>query len=90
MKAILAERGFEDLSFGTVGNYRADPSFNGLTIAEIARKVRGADDFDAQLETARQILLGGDAPMVYHVMSEEDLEADHAPPAGVGRVRQRP
>lgn len=74
MKAILAARGFEDLSFGTVGNYRADPSFNGLTIAEIARKVRGADDFEAQLETARQILLGGDAQMVYRVMSEEDLK----------------
>jgi N-acyl-D-amino-acid deacylase len=38
MQAMLAERGFTDLSWATVANYRADPGMNGLTIKQVAQR----------------------------------------------------
>jgi N-acyl-D-amino-acid deacylase len=74
MRALLAERGIPDLSFAVVSSYRADPSFNGMSIKEIAAKTRGSDSLDAQLEVARGMLAAGGASMVYHLMSDEDVE----------------
>jgi N-acyl-D-amino-acid deacylase len=73
MKAMLAARGLSDLSFGKVTSYRADPSLNGLTMKEIAAKLKGADDAETQFEVAREMLINGGAGMVYHVMGEEDI-----------------
>ena len=74
MKTLLAERGLADLSFATVASYAADPSLNGLTIKQVATKIAGSDSLDAQLEAARTIMLGGGASMVYHFMSDRDVE----------------
>ena len=74
MEALVRERGFEDLSWGTVASYRADPSLNGLTMAEVAEKLHGSRSADAQFEAARTLMLGGAPSMVYHFMSEEDIE----------------
>ena len=74
IKGLLAERGIADLGFAVVASYKADPSFNGLSIKQVAARVRGADTADDQFEAARQILLGGDASMVYHFMSEDDVK----------------
>lgn len=74
MRAMLAERGIQDLSFAVVSSYRADPSFNGLSIKQIAAKTRGSDSLDAQMEVARGMLASGGASMVYHLMSDEDVE----------------
>jgi N-acyl-D-amino-acid deacylase len=73
MQQLCRERGFTDLSWAIVSSYRPNPSFNGLSIKQIAAKTRGADDEDAQLEVAREIMRGGDAQMVYHFMSEDDI-----------------
>jgi N-acyl-D-amino-acid deacylase len=73
IKGLLAERGFEDLSWAVVATYKKDPSLNGLSIKQIAAKVRGNDDADAQLEVARDMIRGGDPQMVYHFMSEDDV-----------------
>jgi N-acyl-D-amino-acid deacylase len=73
MIALLAERGFEDLAWATIASYRADPSLNGLSMREAAQKVVGRADADGQLETARRLMLGGGASMVYHFMSEDDV-----------------
>ncbi len=74
MKGLLAERGFEDLSFAVVANHEADPSVNGLSIKEIAEARKGSGSLDNQLEVAREMLRAEGAGMVYHLMSEEDVE----------------
>jgi N-acyl-D-amino-acid deacylase len=73
MKQLYGERGFTDLSWAVVSSYRPDPTFNGLSIKQIAARTRSADDADAQLEVAREMMRGGDAQMVYHFMSEDDV-----------------
>ena len=74
IRGLLAERGLKDLSFARVASYRADPSFNGLSIREVAEKTKGNGSPDAQLEVAREMMLAGGASMVYHFMSDEDVE----------------
>ena len=74
MRGLLAERGLTDLSFAVVASYRADPTLNGLTMKQVAGRLQGSDSADAQLEAARQMLLRGGAAMVYHFMSDRDVE----------------
>lgn len=74
MLELLRERGFEDLSWATVASYRADPSLNGLTMADVAQRLLGSKSVDAQLEAARTLMLGGAPSMVYHFMDEADVE----------------
>lgn len=74
VRGLLTERGFQDLSWATVASYRPDPSLNGLSIKEIALKRKGSDSIDAQLETARDMMRAGGAQMVYHFMSEDDIQ----------------
>ena len=74
MQAMLAERGFSDLSWAAVASYRADPSLNGLAMDEVARRLLGAGSADAQLEAARRMMQAGGASMVYHFMGDEDIE----------------
>lgn len=74
MRGLLAERGLKDLSFARIASYRADPSLNGLTMAQAAERLKGSASLDAQLEAAREMMLQGGASMVYHFMSDEDVE----------------
>ena len=74
MRGLLAERGLQDLSFAVVASYRADPSLNGLTMKQVAAKLIGADTLDAQLEAARKMMLNRGASMVYHFMSDQDVD----------------
>ena len=74
MKDLLAERGFQDLSFAVVSAYPQDPSLQGLSMKEAAKRLVGADTAEAQFEAARKMLRAGDAGMVYHFMSEGDVE----------------
>ena len=73
MRGLLAERGLRDLSFARIASYRADPSLNGLSILQVAEK-KGDGSADAQLEVAREMMLAGGASMVYHFMSDEDVD----------------
>jgi N-acyl-D-amino-acid deacylase len=75
-REILAKArrdGFLDLSFAVVANHRADTTFNGKSIAEIAKIVRKKSTPDEQAEQAIEILLNGGAQMVLHKMSEPDV-----------------
>lgn len=74
MVQLLADRGFTDLSWATVATYRPQPEFNGLSMKAVAQRLLGADTPDAQLEAARQMMMNGGATMVYHFMSEADVE----------------
>ena len=71
---MLAERGLNDLSFAVVAFYRADPSIDGLSMKQVASKMRGSASADEQFEAARDMLLAGGASMVYHFMSDGDVE----------------
>jgi N-acyl-D-amino-acid deacylase len=74
-QALYEERGFTDLSWASIATYRPDPSLNGLTMKQVAEKLKGSGSADAQLEAAREIQLGGGASMVYHFMSDADVAA---------------
>jgi N-acyl-D-amino-acid deacylase len=74
MKGLLAERGLKDLSFARVASYRADPSLNGLSMQQVAEKLKGSGTADAQLEAARDMMLNRGASMVYHFMSDDDVD----------------
>jgi len=73
IRGLLAERGLKDLAFAKIASYRSDPSLNGLSMAEAAGKLKGSTSEDAQLETAREMMLAGGASMVYHFMSDDDV-----------------
>ena len=74
MRDLLAERGLKDLSFAVVASYRHDPSLTGLSMKQVATRLQGSDSADAQLEAARQMMINGGAAMVYHFMSDADVE----------------
>jgi N-acyl-D-amino-acid deacylase len=44
MKETLKKNGFRDYSYAVVASHKANPSFDGRSIAEIARRVRGGDE----------------------------------------------
>lgn len=73
MAALVAERGFTDLSWATVASYETDRSLNGLSMKDVAQKLVGSTSADAQFEAARRLMIGGGASMVYHFMSEDDI-----------------
>lgn len=75
MKKLIRERGLENYNFARIASYRADPSLNGLSIPDAARKMLGNGDLEAQLEAMRRILRAGGASMVYQFMSEDDIAA---------------
>jgi N-acyl-D-amino-acid deacylase len=74
MHELLAERGLDDLAFAIVASYPADPSLNGLSMRQVAAKLTGDDSANAQFDAARAMLLAGGASMVYHLMSDGDVE----------------
>jgi N-acyl-D-amino-acid deacylase len=74
MAQLLADRGLQDLSFAVVASYRADASLNGLSMKQVAAKLKGGETADAQFEAAREMMLAGGASMVYHFMSDDDVE----------------
>lgn len=74
MQQLLAERGFVDLSWATVATYRPQPEFDGLSMRAVAERLVGSGSPDAQLEAARQMMMRGGASMVYHFMSDDDVE----------------
>lgn len=74
MRTQLAARGFGDLAFSVVASHAADPSLNGLSLKQVAMKQRGSDSLDAQIEAARDMMIHGGASMVYHLMSDDDVD----------------
>jgi N-acyl-D-amino-acid deacylase len=73
MKKLIRERGLENYSFARIAAYRSDPTLNGLSIPQAARKLLGKDDVETQLETMRRMLRAGGASMVYQFMAEDDI-----------------
>ncbi len=80
MRAGLKRSGFKDYAYAMVAGYDADKSFNGKSIVEIAKQVRGKSDMANQIEQIFTMYKAGGAGMVYHKMSEEDVRRIMAEP----------
>jgi N-acyl-D-amino-acid deacylase len=74
MRGLLAERGLADLSFAVVASYLPEPALNGLSMKQVASRLQSSESADAQFEAARQMMLNGGAGMVYHFMSDADVD----------------
>ena len=74
MKEGLKRSGFKDYSYAMVASYDTDKSFNGKSIAEITKQVRGKSDVKHQIEQIITMYEAGGAGMVYHGMSEQDVQ----------------
>jgi N-acyl-D-amino-acid deacylase len=76
MVKMQRDRGLKNYSFAFVANYRPDSTLNGRTIAEITKAVRRKKSVDAQAEQIIEMYLAseGRVGMVYHTMSEDDVE----------------
>ncbi|PKO17036.1 aminoacylase [candidate division BRC1 bacterium HGW-BRC1-1] len=76
---LVSERrdkaGRKDMSYAHVANFRADPSMNGKNLLEITRMMRPGDEsWDAQIETALDLITSGGASMVFHSIDEGDVQ----------------
>jgi N-acyl-D-amino-acid deacylase len=75
MKDSLKRSGFKDFSFAMVAIYEKNPAFNGKSIAEITKIARGKSDVTSQIEQILDMYGEGGAGMVYHAMSEPDVQS---------------
>lgn len=60
-------------AYAVIASHTADTSLNGLSVVEAARKRRGSDTLDDQIETILEIQAAGGASAVFHGISEDDL-----------------
>ncbi len=63
-----------DYTYAVVASFKADKRFNGKSIPQAAKLLRGADTLDDQIETILYIESRGGAQGVFHGMSEPDLK----------------
>jgi N-acyl-D-amino-acid deacylase len=71
---IIRDAGFKRLDYAVVANCRWDRSLEGKSIAQINRERGRKGKLEAELETVIELLEKGGAGMIYHKMSEEDVE----------------
>ncbi len=74
MKEGLKRSGFKDYNYAMVASYGPDHSFNGKSIAEITKQVTGKSDTSHQIDQIIAMYEAGGASMVYHSMSEDDVQ----------------
>lgn len=72
----LDKAGRKSYSHAFVAFYRPDTTFNGKSIAEITQQVRKKKNVEAQAEQIIEMYIAsnGRVGMVYHTMSERDVE----------------
>jgi N-acyl-D-amino-acid deacylase len=75
MKDLLKESKFKDYSYAVVANYQTNKDFNGKSIKQLAKQVRGKDKLDEQIEQIFEMYSAGGAQMVFHKMNEDDVKA---------------
>ena len=75
MRDTLTRSGRSNYTYAVIASFRADPSLNGLTVVEAARRVRGGDSLEDQMELVLDIQRRGGASGVFHGMQENDLQA---------------
>lgn len=75
MLEMLANRGFADYSHAMVASFPARKAWEGKTITEINRSLGRPAGADAEADTILDILKETDPGMVYHIMSDADVDA---------------
>jgi N-acyl-D-amino-acid deacylase len=74
MRSVRERGGAKDYSYAVIASYRHDRSCNGLNVAQAAKKLRGSDSLDDQIQTILEIQKNGGAGAVFHGMSEDDVQ----------------
>src|SRR5579871_625721 len=74
MKQNLAVMGEPDYSFATVSRFGPNPGYEGKTITEINEMKGRAPGADNEIETIFDLMNAGGASMIYHLMSDADIE----------------
>jgi N-acyl-D-amino-acid deacylase len=69
----LKKRSLKHFSYTVVASYKADTSFNGLSIEAINQRLGKPHKVYAEAETIIDMMLKGGASMVFHGMSEKDV-----------------
>src|SRR5262245_38321012 len=64
----------KDFSFSVVANYRPKTEYNGKSITEITLFARGKTGAEEEAEQMVEMILAGGAQMIYHTMTDPDLE----------------
>jgi N-acyl-D-amino-acid deacylase len=80
MKRGLQSSGRPDYGYAYVASYGRDRSFHGKNLRELAKRVKGTEDLDAQIELIFDIHRSGGASGVFHGMNEDDLRVFLAHP----------
>ncbi len=73
MRRRLAANLRSNYAYAVIASHTADTGLNGLSVVEAARKRRGSDTVDDQIETILEIQAAGGASAVFHGISEDDL-----------------
>ena len=73
MIEILQRSGRSDYSYAVIARFAEDPTLNGLSIPEAAKKVRGSDALTDQIELLLDIEKRGGGSGIFHGMNEDDL-----------------
>lgn len=74
MKRNILGRGRVDYGYAVVASFRGDGTLNGMNIVEAAKKLRGSDSLDDQIEVILEIERRGGAQGVFHGIAENDLQ----------------
>lgn len=73
MKETLKKSGHRNYDYAMIAYYQHDTSVNGMNVMQAAKKVKGSDSLDAQIEMILEINANGGASGVFHSMNERDL-----------------
>jgi N-acyl-D-amino-acid deacylase len=74
MLEMLRGRGLTDYSYATIASYGEHKEWEGKTISEVNRLRGRAANAEAEADTVLDILAEADPSMVYHVMSDDDVD----------------
>ena len=74
MLARLKKRKLKHFSYPVVAFYRADTTFNGKSIEQVNLLMKRKHKAKYETETVMDMMLKGGASMVFHGMSNEDVE----------------
>lgn len=74
MKKMLSRAGRTNYSYAFVARCRWDSTLEGKTIPQINRLWKRKGTLDNEIKTVLEMLEKGGAGMVYHTMSEEDIQ----------------
>ncbi len=74
MKRSLAKRGLQHWSYAVVAYFSHDTTYNGKSIEEVNKWLNRPNTMDAEAELICLMMEKGGAGMVFHGMSEDDVQ----------------